>query len=138
MSPPDLLHHLRGAGLVLTLTHDGGLHVAPRAALTDDHRAAIRAERDSLVLALQAEHDADAEAFEERAAIMEFDGRLPRADAEAAARQCVDCAHLTRRRTCLEPEAAGLIPAGHGFGIAWPEPVQAATCPAFNLRKGLT
>ena len=55
MGAPDLLHHLRGAGLVLTLTPTGGLHVAPHAALTDDHRAAIRAGRDALVLALQAE-----------------------------------------------------------------------------------
>lgn len=55
MGAPDLLHHLRGAGLVLTLTPAGGLHVAPRSALTDDHRAAIRAERDALVLTLQAE-----------------------------------------------------------------------------------
>jgi hypothetical protein len=55
MGAPDLLRHLRDAGLVLTLTPAGGLHVAPRSALTDDHRAAIRAERDALVLALQAE-----------------------------------------------------------------------------------
>jgi hypothetical protein len=55
MGAPELLHHLRGAGLVLTLTPAGGLHVAPRTALTDDHRAAIRAERDALALALQAE-----------------------------------------------------------------------------------
>lgn len=55
MGAPELLHHLRGAGLVLTLTPAGGLHVAPRTALTDDHRAAIRTERDALVLALQAE-----------------------------------------------------------------------------------
>jgi hypothetical protein len=55
MGAPELLHHLRGAGLVLTLTPAGGLHVAPREALTDDHRAAIRAERDALVLALEAE-----------------------------------------------------------------------------------
>ncbi len=55
MGAPELLHYLRGAGLVLTLTPAGGLHVAPRTALTDDHRAAIRTERDALVLALQAE-----------------------------------------------------------------------------------
>jgi hypothetical protein len=55
MGAPELLHHLRGAGLVLTLATGGGLHVAPRTALTDDHRAAIRTERDALVLALQAE-----------------------------------------------------------------------------------
>ena len=55
MGAPDLLHQLRDAGLVLTLTPDDRLHVAPREALTDDLRAAIRAERDALVLALNAE-----------------------------------------------------------------------------------
>lgn len=55
MGAPELLHHLRNAGLVLTLTPAGALHVAPRDALTGDHRAAIRAERDALVLALLAE-----------------------------------------------------------------------------------
>ena len=55
MGAPELLHYLRGAGLVLTLTPGGALHVAPRSVLTDDHRALIRAERDALVLALQAE-----------------------------------------------------------------------------------
>ena len=45
MGDPNLLHHLRGAGLVLTLTPAGGLHVAPRDALTDHNRAAIRAWR---------------------------------------------------------------------------------------------
>lgn len=55
MGAPELLRHLRGAGLVLTVTPAGGLHVAPRDALTDDHRATIRAERDALVQALEAE-----------------------------------------------------------------------------------
>lgn len=55
MGAPKLLNHLRGAGLVLTLTPAGALHVAPRNVLTNDHRAAIRAERNALVLALRAE-----------------------------------------------------------------------------------
>lgn len=55
MGAPDLLHHLRNAGLVLSLSRDGGLYVTPRQALTDEHRAAIRGERDALVLALRAE-----------------------------------------------------------------------------------
>ena len=50
-----LLNDLRCAGLVLTLTPAGDLHVAPRSALTDDHRAAIHAQRDALLLALRAE-----------------------------------------------------------------------------------
>lgn len=55
MGAADLLNRLRGDGLVLTLTAEGGLHAAPRDALTDEYRAAIRAARDALVLALQAE-----------------------------------------------------------------------------------
>ena len=55
MGAAELLIRLRRDGLVLTLTAAGGLHVAPREALTDEHRAAIRAARDALVLALQAE-----------------------------------------------------------------------------------
>jgi hypothetical protein len=55
MGAPDLLRHLRNDGLVLTVTQSGGLHVAPRRALTDDHRTAILAARDALVQALQAE-----------------------------------------------------------------------------------
>lgn len=55
MGAADLLNRLRGDGLVLTLTGGGELHAAPRGALTDEHRAAIRAARDALVLALLAE-----------------------------------------------------------------------------------
>lgn len=55
MGAADLLNRLRGEGLLLTLTADGRLHAAPRDALTDEHRVAIRAERDALVRILQAE-----------------------------------------------------------------------------------
>ena len=55
MGAPDLLLQLRSIGLVLTLTSEGRLHVAPREALTDTLRAAIVAERDDLVRALQGE-----------------------------------------------------------------------------------
>jgi hypothetical protein len=55
MGAAELLHRLRGKGLVLTLTAAGGLHAAPRDALTDEHRDAIRAARDALVQALLAE-----------------------------------------------------------------------------------
>ena len=60
MGASELLYHLRGAGLVLTVTPAGGLHVAPRSALTDHHRSAIITERDALVLALQLEASEEA------------------------------------------------------------------------------
>lgn len=55
MGAADLLNRLRGERLLLTLTADGRLHAAPRDALTDEHRAAIRADRDALVRMLHAE-----------------------------------------------------------------------------------
>ena len=150
MDAPELLHHLRDAGLVLTLTPAGGLHVAPRKALTEDLRVAIRAQRDALVLALLSAYDdrADHEAFEKRAAIMEFDGVLTHSDAEVAARElladcrvsarvalaCPSCQHFTRRKTCTEPVAAGLLTAAQGFGIVWPDVEHATQCVAFNAK----
>lgn len=103
MGAPALLHHLRGAGLVLTLTPAGGLHVAPRSAITDNYRSAIRAERDALVLALLAE-------------------------AARSTPTCPGCRHRLRRGTCGEPVAAGL---SSSFEIIWPPSEHAAACPAF-------
>lgn len=40
------------------------------------------------------DEDFDPEAFEERAAIMEFEGGLTRADAEVAARRCLSVSHI--------------------------------------------
>lgn len=86
------------------------------------------------------------EVFEERAAIMEFDGGLMRADAEAAARglladgevsarvarTCTGCEHFGRHRTCPAPVAAGLLTEAQGFGIAWPPEGHGAGCAAFS------
>lgn len=51
-------------------------------------------------------------------------------------RACADCAHRLPRGTCAQPEAAGLIPAGAGFGLVWPEPGHAAGCAAFEAMPG--
>lgn len=45
---------------------------------------------------------------------------------------CSDCMHLTRRRTCGEPVAAGLRTAEQGFGIEWPPEGHGAACAAFT------
>lgn len=51
-------------------------------------------------------------------------------------RACADCTHHLPRGTCAQPEAAGLIPAGAGFGIVWPEPGHADGCTAFVATPG--
>ncbi len=131
MTAADLLRHVRGTGFTLDLA-DGKLLVAPASMLTDDLRAALRACKPEVLALLAAEREADKEAFEERAGIMEFDGGLPRAEAEVAARQCVDCEFFGRRRTCMEPVLAGLLTQAEGFGIVWPPAGHADTCAAFN------
>ena len=129
MTAADLLRHVRGAGFTLDVA-DGKLLVTPASLLTDDLRAALRTHKGGLLELLAAEH----EAFEERAGIMEFDGGLPRAEAEVAARHCVDCEHLGPRGTCFEPVAAGLRTEQEGYGIAWPDEGQATTCQAFSAK----
>ncbi len=126
------------------------LQVSPASLLTDPLRAAIREHKAGLLALvtvcpqpleitpetpLTTECSAGCEAFEERAAIMEFDGGLPRAEAELAARDCLGCRNLTRVKTCREPIRAGLIGPAAGWGIAWPVPVHAATCPAWTDRR---
>lgn len=142
MGAADLLQHARTAGFTLESAANK-LLVSPASMLSDELRTSLLACKPELLALLDTERAADAEAFEERAAIMEFDGGLLRADAEAAARKCVDCKHFTRRRTCLEPVAAGLRTQAEGFGIAWPalgpaHTAQADRCPGFKTQEALT
>lgn len=102
--PRQLLGDLQAAGLRLRVVGDR-LVIRPRSALTDMHRDLIRAHKPSLLAlvgdatptkdttpeqppALTAEEQDDIrEWIEERAAIQEFDGGLPRPNAERAAHQ---------------------------------------------------
>ncbi len=52
MGASDLLAYLRGSGFTLTLTDEGGIGIAPAAALTDDDRQAIRDQRSDLLVLL--------------------------------------------------------------------------------------
>lgn len=83
MSAHDLLLHLRNAGFRLDVVDDK-LLVAPASRLSDVQRTGIRAHLAELITTLDAEYER--EAFEERAAIMEFDGGMTRPEAESAAR----------------------------------------------------
>jgi len=79
----DVLLALRRAGLALDVS-GSALLVTPAGKLTDELRSLTRTFKDQLVdLVL---HESTVEAFEERAAIMEFDGGMTRPEAEAAAR----------------------------------------------------
>jgi len=102
MTALELLAELHALGVVLSPTCDQadvppgvtpatrrplvfGLHVdAPQGVLTEAHRLAIRTHKAELVELV--------EAWSERAAIAEYCGRVPRAEAEALAWQCL-CDH---------------------------------------------
>jgi hypothetical protein len=89
MGARELLHELEAAGINVAV--DGHrLVVRPASKLSAPHRIALRDAKFDVIALLSSPigyDEDDTEAFEERAAIMEFDGRLTRAQAEAAARK---------------------------------------------------
>lgn len=116
MTAAEVLDWLRASGMMVEAGPGGELHVWPDSLLTPAMRSALAWRRDELL------------------ALFDAPPALPPAADKPApdyGRRCVDCRHLTRRRTCLQPERAGLIAAGAGFGIAWPGPAHAALCPAW-------
>ncbi|MDE2367538.1 MAG: hypothetical protein KGN16_01090 [Burkholderiales bacterium] len=147
MGARDLLHSLAGAGLSVSADGDR-LVIRPASKLTDTMRTALR-EAKAELLALLAGGPDDAEAFEERAAIFEFDGGVPRAEAEALALgvtkgagpavlvvdidtrvRCIRCRHYRPGR-CSSWRAAGLAAAEVGPDLAsLPQ-----RCPSFLLRS---
>jgi len=137
MGAPDLLENLRRLGFDLAAVDGGGIRVSPYSALTDSLKEEIRDNRGALLdLLSSAAAQAAHEAFEERSGLREYDGGLPRRDAEQVAATdlgirvaCLTCAHRSQRRTCLRPVEAGLTVS---FEIVWCELLPDARCPAFE------
>jgi hypothetical protein len=176
MSARDLLHSLLADGFTLDVIDGGALLVSPASRITAELRQSLRAYKPELLALLAGPEPADAEddvavgqpgalgqpddegqreAFDERAAIMEFDGSLSRAEAEPAAlvlmaearprpratapaptviKRCAACQHHGLRNNCTVPVAADLLTHAEGFGIVWPAPSHAATCPSFSSK----
>ena len=118
MGARDLLSSLAGAGLSVT-AEAGRLVIWPASKLTDDMREALRAAKPELLALLSDAAAGPAQAF-----------AIP-------AQTCAGCQHLTRRKTCTEPAAAGLDPppglqpGADWFGIRWPPAGHGAKCPGF-------
>ena len=99
MSAAAVLRHLETAGIHLEVSGDN-LLATPRAALTDETRALIRAHKPALLALLTNpappplppdDLEAIQERLEERAAIIEFDAHQPRPLAEAQAQAGMRC-----------------------------------------------
>jgi hypothetical protein len=89
MNDRELLHQFDLAGITV-VAEAGNLFVRPASALTEAHRQALRASKQELLLLLASVGDSSRlEEFEERAAIMEFDGGMSRAEAERAALESI-------------------------------------------------
>src|SRR5687767_1561206 len=90
MGAPDILTSLKSMGLRLS-PRGSSIWVEPKAAITDEARLIIREHKIELLGLLTPNpadaHEALTKAVEERAAVMEYDGGLSRADAERQARQ---------------------------------------------------
>ncbi len=89
MHAPSILADLWRRGLKVVVS-GADLHISPRSALTDTDRTALRACKRELVYVLSSATVADLspslrELWEERAAIMEYEGDVPREQAERLA-----------------------------------------------------
>lgn len=91
MSTPvqDLLSRLAGLGAMVERQGDKLVLRAGIAPVPRDILAAVRQRKEELLDALSP--DAERDTFEERAAIMEFDGGLSREEAERQAIEIGDC-----------------------------------------------
>lgn len=90
MEVDKLLTEIKAHGLDIQAI-DGNLHIRPRDRITETIRQSIRAQKMALVDFL--------EAYEERAAIMEYDGGLSRQEAEIEALNDLTKGQDTTRRT---------------------------------------
>ena len=85
MGAPDFIFELRRKGY--SIRADGGyLDISPADNLPPDLVQQLKQSKAEILTELQRETEDLQEAFEERAAIMEFDGGLPRHEAEALAK----------------------------------------------------
>lgn len=122
LQPQDLLKTVAAAGITVSLTEAGGLLVTPASALTAELRDMLKSNKATLVEYLQEQAndatDNERELIEERAAIMEYDGGMSRAQAERMAALhtayllhhwgCPTCCQAGQRRGTRCPAGAGL------------------------------
>lgn len=105
----ELLNDLFERGVSVTAGEEGRLLVAPSAALTDADRDAIRAYKPELLSILRGERPSH------------------------RPQSCNSCTHMSRARTCLEPEAAGVASYFHIIFVDLLAD-HGKTCPAYRSK----
>ncbi len=129
------LARLRQAGFVPGISPTGGLLIEPASRLTAAQRAYIRAHKVLLVEALRAELAPeplpplvpafDQDAFEERAAILEYDAGFSREVAERRALALMSAENLTKPNIQAPPVESAVAPP---LPVARPEQVCCGDC----------
>lgn len=122
MTPAAIIQGAQADGVKLALSPAGTIKATGDGAAVNRWLTMIRERKAEIVEALKvspggtAYEPFDSEAWEERAAIAEFDGGLSRQDAERMAwaednrRRCTQCANLSGR-VCRIAEPGGLVSA---------------------------
>ena len=122
-----VLARLRQAGFTVALD-DNELWINPISKLTPEQRAYIRAHKVLLLEELRAEHapvDFDQDAFEERAAILEFEAGFSRDEAERRALALMSAENLLKPTVQAPPVESAVAPP---LPVAKPEIVCCGDC----------
>ena len=141
MNEFGVLKRLAEAGIFISIEGEGNLAAEPASSLTDELRSMIRANKTALLEML-----AKQENYEERAAVMEFDGQLDRELAERCAHAiifCKDCVHhIPQPDITSRSGNAHATPCGCKLGLitpkSWP-PIFSFTgwcCPHYEKGHG--
>ena len=144
MSAGALLKRVQAAGLFIRLLPSGNIKAEGSERAVRLWLPTLKDHRAELIAHLQAANDepiANREPFDERAAIMEFDGQLDRQSAERCAHAiifCKDCQHhIAQPDTVSKSGSIHAAPSGCTLGLITPEswpPIYAFTgwrCPQF-------
>ena len=120
MTPAAIIKNALADGVKLTLSHDGTIKAAGKCNTVNRWVRTIREHKTGIIAAL--------EAYEERAAIMEYDGGLDRESAERCARAivfCEDCQyHMPQPDSPSQSGSVHATPSGCKLGViapnSWP------------------
>jgi hypothetical protein len=126
MTPATIIQQARKDGVILTLSNSGTLKASGDSETVDRWLPVIRGCKPEIIAALivgagETAEPFDREAFEERAAICEFDGGLCREDSEAIAwheddrRRCQHCLNLLPNGVCRVASPSGPVVANRGY-----------------------
>ena len=140
MTPATIIQEAKKDGVILALSNAGTIKATGGGAAVHRWLAAIREHKAAIIDVLKVgagdtaslpgqpvitgkEQAFDPEAWEERAAICEFDGGLTREEAESLAwqeddrRRCSQCGNLSNIGVCriAEPKAGALVIANRGY-----------------------